>query len=154
MTEKVRKGQRGGTPRPDISICSLICASGSVSHSVMSDSVLPHVARQAPLCPWNSPGKDPGVGCHFLLQGIFLTQGSNPGLLHCRRVLYLLSPQGSQGSGMPVSPPSLKLPARCSMTRPSPYSWRRCPKSPKWKFQNQTCVSAPGFLPPCVEMGG
>ena len=30
------------------------------------------------------PGKNPGVGCHFLLQGIFLTQGSNPGLPHCR----------------------------------------------------------------------
>ena len=29
------------------------------------------------LCPWNSPGKNTGVGCHFLLQGIFLTQGSN-----------------------------------------------------------------------------
>ena len=36
------------------------------------------------LCPWNFPGKDIGVGCHFLLQGIFPTQGSNPGLLHCR----------------------------------------------------------------------
>ena len=33
-------------------------------------------------CPWNSPGKDTGVGCDFLLQGIFLTQGSNPSLLH------------------------------------------------------------------------
>ena len=43
------------------------------------------------LCPWDFPGKNTGVGCHFLLQGIFLTQGSNPGLPHCRRVLYLLS---------------------------------------------------------------
>ena len=34
------------------------------------------------LCPWNIPGKNPGSGCHFLLQGIFLTQGSNPSLLH------------------------------------------------------------------------
>ena len=34
------------------------------------------------LCPWDSPGKNTGVGCHFLLQGIFLTQGSNPRLLH------------------------------------------------------------------------
>ena len=33
------------------------------------------------LCPWDSPGKDTGVGCHFLLQGIFLTQGSNLRLL-------------------------------------------------------------------------
>ena len=36
-------------------------------------------------------GKNTGVGCHFLLQGIFLTQGSNPGLLHCRQILYHLS---------------------------------------------------------------
>ena len=34
------------------------------------------------LCPWNFPGKSTGAGCHFLLQGIFLTQGSNPRLLH------------------------------------------------------------------------
>ena len=43
------------------------------------------------LCPWDFPGKDTGVGCHFLLQGIFPTQGSNPGLLHCRQILYQLS---------------------------------------------------------------
>ena len=36
------------------------------------------------LCPWDSPGKNTGVGCHFLLQGIFLTQGLNPHLLHLR----------------------------------------------------------------------
>ena len=47
------------------------------------------------LCPWDSPGKDTGVGCHFLLQGIFLTQGSNPGLLHCWQILYCLCYQGS-----------------------------------------------------------
>ena len=43
------------------------------------------------LCPWNSPGKNSGVGCHFLLQGIFLTQELNLGLLHCRWILYHLS---------------------------------------------------------------
>ena len=37
------------------------------------------------------PGKNTSVGCHFLLQGIFSTQGSNPGLLHCRQTLYRLS---------------------------------------------------------------
>ena len=40
------------------------------------------------LCAWNSPGKNTGVDCHSLLQGIFLTQGSNPGLPHCRQILY------------------------------------------------------------------
>ena len=43
----------------------------------------------------DSPGKNTGVGCHALLQGIFPTQGSNPGLLHWRRILYWLSHQGS-----------------------------------------------------------
>ena len=48
------------------------------------------------LCPWDSPGKNTGVGGHSLLQGIFLTQGSNPGLLHCRQILDHLSHQGRQ----------------------------------------------------------
>ena len=51
------------------------------------------VAHQA-LCPRNSPGKNTGVGCHFLLQGIFLTQGLNLGLPYCRQTLYQLSHQG------------------------------------------------------------
>ena len=42
------------------------------------------------LCPWDSIGKNPGVGCHFLLQGIFPTQGSNPRRLHFRLILYYL----------------------------------------------------------------
>ena len=44
---------------------------------------------------WDSPGKNTGVRCHFLLQGIFQTQGSNPGFQHCRWILYHLSLQGS-----------------------------------------------------------
>ena len=43
----------------------------------------------------DSPGKNPGVGCHALLQGILPTQGSNPGFPQCRRILYCLSHQGS-----------------------------------------------------------
>ena len=39
------------------------------------------------LRPWDSPGKNTGVGCHFLLQGIFPTQGLNPGVPHCRQTL-------------------------------------------------------------------
>ena len=42
----------------------------------------------------DSPGKNTGVGYHALLQGILAIQGSNPGLLHCRRILYHLSHQG------------------------------------------------------------
>ena len=47
------------------------------------------------LCLWDSPGKNAGVGCHFLIQSIFPTQESNPGLLHCRQTLYRLIHQGS-----------------------------------------------------------
>ena len=47
------------------------------------------------LCSSNFPGKNTGVCCHFLLQGIFPTQGSNPGLLHCKQILYRLSHLGS-----------------------------------------------------------
>ena len=43
----------------------------------------------------HSPSKYTEVGCHALLQGIFPTQGSNPGLPHCRQILYHLSHQGS-----------------------------------------------------------
>ena len=47
------------------------------------------------LHPWDFPGKNTGVGFHFLLQAIFPTQGLNPGLPHCRQTLYRLSHQGS-----------------------------------------------------------
>ena len=45
------------------------------------------------LCLWNSPGRNTRVGSHSLLQGIFLTQGLNPCVLHCRQILYHLSCQ-------------------------------------------------------------
>ena len=69
--------------------------SASVTHPVMSDSLQPRELQSTRLlCPWDSPGKNPRVGCYFLLQGTFLTQGSNPGLLHCGQILYCLSHQG------------------------------------------------------------
>ena len=66
-----------------------------VGHSVVSISVTPWTAAHQAPCPWDSPGKNTGVGSHSLLQGIFQTQGSNPGLLHCRQILHRLSHQGS-----------------------------------------------------------
>ena len=74
-----------------------ICA--VISHSFMFDSLQPHWL----LCPWptrlpvhgDSPGKNTGVSCHALLQRIFPTQGSNPGLPHCRWIFYRQSHQGS-----------------------------------------------------------
>jgi len=63
----------------------------SESCSVMSNCLWPHGLYS----PWNSPGQNTGVGSLSLLQGIFPTKGSNPGLPHCRRILYQLSHKGS-----------------------------------------------------------
>ena len=63
----------------------------SESHSVMSDSLRPCGLYS----PWNSPGQNTGGGSISLLQRIFPTQGSNPGLHHCRQILYQLSHKGS-----------------------------------------------------------
>ena len=63
----------------------------SENHSVVSNSLRPPGLYS----PWNSPGQNTGVGSLSLLQGIFPTQGSNPGLLHCRWILYQLSHKGS-----------------------------------------------------------
>ena len=57
--------------------------------SVLSDSLQPYGLYPARLlCPWDFPGKNPGVGHHFLLQGIFLTQGLKPCLLFGKEILY------------------------------------------------------------------
>ena len=65
------------------------------SRSVVSDSSRPHGLQPTRLLsPWNFPGKSTGAGCHFLLQGIFLTQGSNPGLPHCSQMLLPSEPLG------------------------------------------------------------
>ena len=77
-------------------LCFYLSESESVIHSVVSNSLRPH-GLQSPkfLCPWNSVGKNTGVSCHSLHQGIFRSQGSNPGLLHGRQILYHLSHPGS-----------------------------------------------------------
>ena len=62
------------------------------SCSVVSNSLQPHgLYPTRLLCPWDFPGNSTGVDCHFLLQEIFPTQRSNPGLPHCRQMLYRLS---------------------------------------------------------------
>ena len=81
---------------PSLWIGLMKVRSESVSPSVVSDSLRSHgLSPTRLLCPWDSPGKNTGVGSHFLLQGIFLTQGSNSGLQHCRQILYCLNHQGS-----------------------------------------------------------
>ena len=65
-------------------------------HSVLSDSLQPCGLKLTRLlCPWNSLSKNTGVGSHSFLQGIFLTQRSNPGLPHCRWILHQLSHETS-----------------------------------------------------------
>ena len=73
----------------------ILSIQGSVIHSDVSDSLPPHGLWPASfLCPWNFAGNNTGENCDALLQGIFPTQGSNSGLLHCRQILYYLSHQG------------------------------------------------------------
>ena len=75
---------------------NLIPMCGYCVCSVMSDSLWPHGLQPARLLhPWDFPGKNMGVDCHFLLLENFLTQGLNPGLPHYRQTLYYLSHWGS-----------------------------------------------------------
>ena len=70
-------------------------------------------------CPWNSPGQNTGLGSVSLFQGTVPTQRSNPGLLHCRRILYQLSHKGS----------------------PRILEWVTCPVSRSSRPRNRTGVS-------------
>ena len=67
-------------------VCVCVCV---LSHIQLV--VTPRTIAHRFLCAWNFPGKNTGVGYHFLLQGIFLTQGSNQPLLHYRQILNPLS---------------------------------------------------------------
>ena len=86
---------RGSPQVPDIStlVCHFLSLRVMRACSVVSDSLQPHGRQPTRLLyPWDSPGKNTGVGCHFLLQGISSTQGLNPhllSLLHCRQILLL-----------------------------------------------------------------
>ena len=80
--------RRKGWPVNKSSLCAFIIESESVSCSVISNSLRPHGLSM------EFSGKNTGVGSNSLLQGIFPTQGSNPGLLHWR-ILYHLSYQGN-----------------------------------------------------------
>ena len=72
----------------------MLCA--VLSRSVMCDSCdLMDCSPPGSSVHGDSPGKNTGVSCHAFLQGIFPTQGLNPGLLHCRQILYQLSHQGN-----------------------------------------------------------
>ena len=83
-------------PIPDIYRAGANSANGD-KHTMHVSSVIksrptlcdPHGLQLSRLlCPWDFPGKNTGVGSHFLLQGIFLIQGLNLGLVHYRQILY------------------------------------------------------------------
>ena len=80
----------------------------------MSDSLRPYGPKSPRLlCPWDLSGRNTGVGCHFLLQGLFLSQGSNPHLWH-------LLPW--QSSSLPLAPPGKPIHRAPSAN----YSFRLC----------------------------
>ena len=91
----------------------------------------PHKLQPAKLlCPWNFPGKNTGVGCHFFLQGIFLTQGSNLRLLHCRWYPALQVESCIAGGLFTTEPPGKQVNMKMSYLKPqaSIIHLTRCPE--------------------------
>ena len=118
------------------------------------------------LHPWDFPGKSTGVGCHFLLQGIFLTQGSNPGLPHCRQILYQLNHKGSprilewlaypfsRGSSQPWNQTGVSCIAGRFYTNWAILAGlQKCPRNPDYFFsictRESIVLCLPGELPQC-----
>ena len=98
-------------PFPFLCLACLHAQSLNLSDSLQSYGLQP--ARL--FCPWDFSGKNTGTCCHALLQGIFPTQGSNPRLLHCRRILYSLS--------YPGSPSYVLIPNKHPTLQILPQSW-------------------------------
>ena len=122
----------------------------SESRSVLSNSLQP----QGLYSPWNSPGQNTGVGSLALLQGIFPIQGSNPGLLHCRQILYQLSHKGSpKGSNIstPLKLSSQRLPViSFPLSKSKVFSFCWCPSV----FDTSQCFMFPEILSwvPCFPL--
>ena len=89
-----------GLPWLNGTMCSLFYLDKGSEVLVVQSCLIPYeptdyIACQSPL-PMGFPRQESGAGCHSLLQGMFPTQGSNPGLPHCRQILYCLSDGGSK----------------------------------------------------------
>ena len=116
----------------------------SESHSVVYNSLQPHGLYN----PWNSPGQNTGVGSCSLLQRIFPTQGSNPGILHCRHTLYQLSHReayhwANLDEGFPGGTSGKEPTCRCSSLRRWGFDpWAK--KIPWRREQQLTPVFWPG----------
>ena len=89
----------------------MVCIYGDLVAKSCPTAVIPWMPAMLP-CPWDSPGENTGVGCHLLLQRIFPTQKSNPGLQHCRQILYRPNYEGSPSLHL-LTP---KLPVHPSLT--------------------------------------
>ena len=121
----------------------------------MSNSLQPYGLWPASLlCPWDSPGKNAGVGCHFLLQGIFPTQGSNLCLLCLLHwqvgSLPLASPGKPKEGWVPkdflVLEKTLESPLNCKELKPVNPKGNQ-----SWVFIGRTGVKAPILWPPDVN---
>ena len=86
---EIRNRNRIYCTNPTITYCVRVAQSCPTLFNSMN-----HLEPIRLLCLWNSPDKHTRVGCYFLLQGTFPTQGLNLGLLHCGQILYHLSHQG------------------------------------------------------------
>ena len=106
----------------------------------MSDSVRPHRRQPTRLPrPWDSPGKNTGVGCHFLLTEIFSTQELKLGLLHWRHILYQLTYEGSLSNPLWYS-----LIGETSCTRQVPGTKTRHPAQTLPSTGWPLCLQTPG----------
>ena len=96
MPQSMRSQRVGHDWMTELNWISCIWSEVKWSCSDVSDCLRSHGLEPTRLLhPWDFPGKSTGVGCHFLLQRIFPTWVSNPGLRRCRQTLYCLSYQGS-----------------------------------------------------------
>ena len=88
----IRQGSLGKQNQEEI---IHVCLQQCQLPSCVQLSAAPQTVARRLLCPWDSLGKSIAVGSRFLLQGVFLTQGSTRGLLHCSQILYHLRHQES-----------------------------------------------------------
>ena len=121
------------------------------------------------LCPWDFSGKSTGVGCYFLLQGIFPTQGLNPCLLHCRQIFFTAKPPGKPY----CNPYSIEiiLKPKCGLlmtaqNKSTPWSALQSLTSPAFlpfytvdlNYSHLSAVPYPAcpsnFPPPCLPSAG
>ena len=115
-----------------------------VSRPVTCDSVTPWtVARQAPLCPWDSPGRNTGVGCHALFQGIFPTWGMNLGLLVIKSTEISQQDRSSASNPKETTTDRLAVPLdRCEVGKNvrgvSSRPWTRAPGLSPYRVGSRT----------------